>query len=89
MLFILSILMFYFAYRFGYCAIFNRSEFLKSSKNYTDFYKQFFIFNWWIDFFQKYPDIEISFAVFFGIISFISGILIFFVAIHGPIDVYW
>jgi hypothetical protein len=86
---ILGLVIIYFGFNFGYDVIFDKPTFWKRSKRNSDFYSQFFIFNWWIDFIRGFPQIEIAFALFFSAICLISGVLLVFVGFHGPINVHW
>jgi hypothetical protein len=73
----------------GFLIFFRRDLYFKYSKKYSEIYRSIGIFNWWIDFVYGHPWIELAFVFLFCVIFLTGGILILFVSINGPIDVYW
>lgn len=79
----------YLAFNIGYTVFYDRRTYWKFSRRTTDFYRQFLIFNWWIDFVKGFPKVEIAFVIFFSFICLIFGGLLVYVGFQGPISVYW
>jgi hypothetical protein len=79
----------YAAFNIGYSVFFDRPEYWRQSRRTKDFYRQFFIFDWWIDFIKGIPEIEIGFSIFFTVILLVFGILLIYVGFQGPINVNW
>jgi hypothetical protein len=73
----------------GFQIFFRRDRYFKFSKSYSDIYRSIGIFNWWIDFIQGHPYLELVFVFLFCVFNLTGGLLILFVSINGPIDVNW
>jgi hypothetical protein len=80
---------FYVALFFGYRVFFSKIDYWKWSTKIKSFYRKYYIFNWWLDFLQRFPEIEITIMAIFCFIFLIFACVLFFIAFHGPIVVYW